>query len=157
MAEERQFEVSVEMGPGLDPLPATFRPYFASSFMFMVDYDLPFSLNVEPTKQGVVVVTKDGKAGEEVGDVLRAVTTFRQDMQNGGVAGDILSFAGAGLKWQKALFDTTGTPFLFSRGQYFLLLLLSSMSSLIHPLDTTKNNLSHPPLSRCNFHARRCL
>ena len=82
----------------------------------MTTVQVPFDLNVEP--QGLQVgekvvkmptVTKDGKGGEKVGDILRATTCWTQGMQGSGAGSDIMNFAGM-VKWQKSLFDCTGAP-----------------------------------------------
>mmetsp|Transcript_19237 Transcript_19237/g.24792 ORF Transcript_19237/g.24792 Transcript_19237/m.24792 type:complete len:178 (+) Transcript_19237:93-626(+) len=53
-------------------------PILEKSEVVVVRYDLPFGLNAEPDKKsGQVVVTKDGKGGEQVGDILRQTTYWR--------------------------------------------------------------------------------
>jgi len=53
-----------------------FKPLLATdSELVVIRYDLPFGLNVEPRGR-VVVVTKDGKGGEKVGDILRFTTKW---------------------------------------------------------------------------------
>ena len=47
-----------------------FKPLLTDSELVMVTYPLPFGLSAEP-KGRVVAVTKDGKGGEKVGDILR--------------------------------------------------------------------------------------
>ena len=54
-------------------------------------------------------VTKDGKGGEKVNDILRCTTCWVQGMQGSGAGSDIMNFAGM-VKWQKSLFDCTGAP-----------------------------------------------
>ena len=59
-------------------------PLLDESELIVVRYDLPFGLNAEPSssRDGEVVVTKDGAAGKEkVGDILRQTTFW------GGIGG----------------------------------------------------------------------
>ena len=51
-------------------------PTLESSRIVVVRYSLPFGLDAAPSN-GKVVVTKDGKNGELVGDILRQTTCWR--------------------------------------------------------------------------------
>ena len=53
-------------------------PLLDNSEIVVVRYFLPFGLDAAPdTVTGEVVVTKDGKGGEKVGDILRQTTYWR--------------------------------------------------------------------------------
>ena len=53
-------------------------PLLESSTLEVVRYRLPFGLDAAPdAATGQVVVTKDGKGGEKVGDILRQTTYWR--------------------------------------------------------------------------------
>ena len=104
-----QFEVPLE--DGYSPVEIQLRPLFENSVVFIVQYDVPFKLNVEADdKTGVPIVTKDGLGGEVIGDVLRATTAWSQGMNAAGLTSDIMSFAG-NVKWRKSIFETVGAPF----------------------------------------------
>ena len=52
-------------------------PVLPESEIIVVRYDLPFGLDAAPdVATGQVVVTKDGKGGEKVGDILRQTTVW---------------------------------------------------------------------------------
>jgi hypothetical protein len=105
-------ELEVPMdGENVMPIPISLRPIFASSEFFVVTYDVPFGLNVDkpPKNFPAPIVTKDGKNGERVGDVLRATSCWSQGFNAAGATSDIMSFAG-NVKWRRSVFDTTGAP-----------------------------------------------
>jgi hypothetical protein len=108
-ASEKIFRVEVPLGDGYKEVIVNFRPLFAKSTFFVTTYDIPFSLNIEKPPRGfpAPVVTKDGKGGEKVGDVLRATTSWSQGFNAAGATSDIMMFAG-NVKWRKSVFDTTG-------------------------------------------------
>lgn len=111
------FDVSVPLGDGYKPFDIKLRPLFANSQIFVTTYKIPFDLNAEPQAlelaSGKVIkmptVTKDGKGGEKINDILRCTTCWVQGMQGNGAGSDIMNFAGM-VKWQKSLFDCTGAP-----------------------------------------------
>ena len=105
-------ELEVPMdGENVKAVPISLRPIFANSEFFVVTYDVPFGLNVDkpPKNFPAPIVTKDGKNGEKVGDVLRATSAWSQGFNAAGVTSDIVSFAG-NIKWRRSVFDTTGAP-----------------------------------------------
>jgi hypothetical protein len=108
-------EIDVPMngmdGESLMPIPIRLRPIFANSVFLTVVYDVPFGLNVDkpPKNFPCPFVTKDGKGGEKVGDVLRATSCWSQGFNAAGATSDIMSFAG-NVKWRRSVFDTTGAP-----------------------------------------------
>ena len=60
--QSKFFEVVVPLGDGYQPVKSKFRPLFEESTLFVTQYSVPFSLNVEPdgaTK--LPVVKKNGK------------------------------------------------------------------------------------------------
>jgi hypothetical protein len=105
------FKIEVPLGEGFKPVSINFRPLFAKSTFFVTTYDVPFSLNIDRPPRGfpAPVVSKDGKGGEIVGDVLRATTCWSQGFEAAGVTSDIQMFAG-NVKWRKSIFDTTSAP-----------------------------------------------
>jgi len=107
---ERVFSFDVPLGDGYEDVELELRPLCEHSFMFIVQYPVPFKLNVEPDgKSATPVVTKDGTEGEMVGDILRATSAWSQGMNAAGLTSDIMQFAG-NVKWRKSIFDTTGAP-----------------------------------------------
>ncbi len=105
-------ELEVPMdGENVKPIPISLRPIFAKSEFLVVTYDVPFGLNVDkpPKNFPAPIVTKDGKGGEKVGDVLRATSCWSQGFNAAGATSDIMSFAG-NVKWRRSVFDTTGAP-----------------------------------------------
>ena len=105
-------ELEVPMdGENVKPIPISLRPIFANSEFLVVTYDVPFGLNVDkpPKNFPAPIVTKDGKGGEKVGDVLRATSCWSQGFNAAGATSDIMSFAG-NVKWRRSVFDTTGAP-----------------------------------------------
>jgi hypothetical protein len=105
------FKIEVPLGEGFKPVSINVRPLFAKSTFFVTTYDVPFSLNIERPPKGfpAPIVSKDGKGGEIVGDVLRATTCWSQGFEAAGVTSDIQMFAG-NVKWRKSIFDTTSAP-----------------------------------------------
>uniref|UniRef100_A0A7S0LLK4 Peptidylprolyl isomerase n=1 Tax=Coccolithus braarudii TaxID=221442 RepID=A0A7S0LLK4_9EUKA len=80
------------------------RPTMDKSEAVIVQYALPFGLNVE-NQQGKAVCTKDGTGGEKVGDVLRFTTEWKMGLPRGdGLVSTAASFGGA-IGWQISLFD----------------------------------------------------
>jgi hypothetical protein len=104
-------DMMVPMGDGYAPLECTFRRVFEKSTFFITSYDVPFGLNIDKPPKGcpAPIVTKDGKAGEKAGDLLRATTCWSQGFSAAGVTSDIAMFAG-NVKWRKSVFDTTLAP-----------------------------------------------
>eukprot|EP01041_Mallomonas_annulata_P005295 gene5295-10588_t len=100
--------VTIPLGEGLSEYTTSYRAIFPNSEFIVITYAVPFSLNVEP-KQGMAIVTKDGKNGEQVGDIMRATTCFSQGFVAAGAATDIMAFAG-NVKWRKGIFETSGAP-----------------------------------------------
>ena len=98
-------------GDNIMPIPISLRPIFANSEFLVVTYDVPFGLNVDkpPKNFPAPIVTKDGKGGEKVGDVLRATSCWSQGFNAAGATSDIAAFAG-NVKWRRSVFDTTGAP-----------------------------------------------
>ena len=89
--------IQIPLGDGFKSVECKFRPLFANSMFFVTDYDVPFDINIEkPPKGGIPapIVTKDGKGGEQKGDVLRALTCWSQGFSAAGVTSDIAMFAG---------------------------------------------------------------
>ena len=103
MKDRKPFELKVDIPPrGTCNL--RFKPRFEESEAIVVQYKLPFGLNVENVK-GEAVVTKDGTGGERVGDVLRYCTKWELGLPaEGTIAGTVGSFGGL-LKWQLGLLD----------------------------------------------------
>ena len=83
-----------------------FKPTFESSEAVVIEYGLPFGLNVEQ-QGGRAVCTKDGPGGEKVGDVLRYCTEWTMGLSGGeaSVSATVGMFSGAGLGWQLGLCD----------------------------------------------------
>ena len=71
------------LGDGFKDVVAEFRPLFKFSEFIVVNYSVPFSLNVEQ-EQGFPIVTKSGPGGEKTGDILRATTCWSQGFQAAG-------------------------------------------------------------------------
>ena len=109
--KDKIVEIEVPMDGDAKPIPISLRPIFASSEFFVLTYDVPFGLNVDkpPKNFPAPIVTKDGKNGEKVGDVLRATSCWSQGFNAAGATSDIMSFAG-NVKWRRSVFDTTGAP-----------------------------------------------
>ena len=81
-----------------------FKPLLPSSEAVVVQYKIPFGLNVE-NQGGRAVCTKDGDGGEKVGDILRYTTQWTMGLPSGdGAITTAASFAGA-ISWQLGLFD----------------------------------------------------
>ncbi|GMI61266.1 hypothetical protein ScalyP_jg7674 [Parmales sp. scaly parma] len=69
-----------------------------------VRYKLPFGLDVEP-KAGLPLVTKDGKGGEKVGDVLRFTSQWTLGVPRGeGIITSVSSISGQ-ISWGVSMFD----------------------------------------------------
>jgi hypothetical protein len=125
-ASEKAYRVEIPLGDGFKDVAVTFRPLFAKSEFYVTSYNIPFSLNIEKPPKGfpAPVVTKDGKGGERVGDVLRATTCWSQGFSAAGAASDIMMFAG-NVKWRKSIFDTTGKiSWLCLEGSPFILIII---------------------------------
>jgi hypothetical protein len=77
-AVRKVFNVQIPLGEGYKPVVTKFRPLFENSQLFITSYPVPFSLNVEPSKDSfkLPIVTKDGSRGEKIGDILRATTCW---------------------------------------------------------------------------------
>ena len=58
---------------------------------------------------GLVALDRTGKGGEEVGDALRACTSWSQGFSAAGATADISMFAGS-IKLRKSIFDCTLAP-----------------------------------------------
>merc|ERR1712127_124776 len=81
---------------------------FSDSEIVEVRYKVPFGLNVEPQNGNVVVCTKAGDGGEQVGDVLRFTSCWKMGLPRGdGLVTTAASFAG-GLSRQCNMFDVMG-------------------------------------------------
>jgi len=99
-------QVTVPLGDGFKDVTAEFRPLFQYSEFIVLNYSVPFSLDIEE-EQGFAVVTKTGKGGEKAGDILRATSCWSQGFEAAGATSDIAMFAG-NIRWRKGVFDTTG-------------------------------------------------
>jgi hypothetical protein len=108
---EKIFAIDFPLGDGYEDFELEIKPLFENSFVYIIEYPVPFKLNVEPDARvkTVPIVTKAGAGGEEVGDVLRACTAWSQGMQAAGLTSDIMQFAG-NVKWRKSVFQTAGSP-----------------------------------------------
>jgi len=105
MAEEPRplFKLALNLGKA-GTCNLRFRPMFPESEPVVVQYKLPFGLNVE-NKEGRAVVTKGGDGGEQPGDVLRYTTNWSMGLPRGdGLLSTAASFGGA-IGWQIGLFD----------------------------------------------------
>jgi len=79
------FKIVVDLPPLDGELKAAMRitPVLkVPSEIIEVRYKLPFGLDVEP-KAGLPLVTKDGKGGEKVGDVLRFTSQWTLGVPRG--------------------------------------------------------------------------
>ena len=111
MMSDKIFKLECPLEDGYKPVELSLKQLLPSSVVFIVQYPVPFDLNLEPDKRmKLPVVTKDGDKGEQVGDILRACTAWSQGMSASGVTQDIMSFAG-NVKWQKSVFETSGASF----------------------------------------------
>ena len=72
MAERDPFELVLNLEQKGKPVKCNlkFKPIIAASEAIVVEYGMPFGLNVE-NKGGRAVCTKAGTGGEQPGDVLR--------------------------------------------------------------------------------------
>ncbi len=104
--------LDISLGEGYKSINVKFMPVFQESTIFSVEYEVPFSLNIEKPPKGFPcpIVNKDGNNGEKKGDILRATTCWSQGFQAAGPMSDIMQFAG-NVKWRKSLFDCTGAPY----------------------------------------------
>ena len=57
----------------------------------------------------MIALDRSGKGGEEVGDALRACTSWSQGFSAAGATADISMFAGS-IKLRKSIFDCTLAP-----------------------------------------------
>ena len=103
--------IDIPLGDGFQAVKVQFKPIFAKSKFFTVTYDVPFSLNVGPPPKGfpAPLVKKGGSGGEEIGDALRACTSWSQGFAAAGATSDIFAFAG-NVKVRKSVFDCTMAP-----------------------------------------------
>ena len=76
-------------------------PVLEASEPLIVRYRLPFGLDVAPPNaEGLCLVTKDGRGGERVGDVLRFTTYWRGATQG---LYDVVKYSAAVKGWDKVV------------------------------------------------------
>merc|ERR1719221_33205 len=107
MTEQQSFEISVALPGKNEDLIAQmkFKPVLdVPSEIVEIRYKVPFGLNVEP-KNNFAICTKNGAAGEMVGDVLRYTSQWTLGLPKGdGMVSTAMSFSG-GVSWQVSMFD----------------------------------------------------
>ena len=99
------FELKVDLGDGAGTVRAQFDPLFSLSELVTVRYAVPLELDMSP-EQGMFRVTRSGR-GLQVGDVLRACSTFSDGMRMREVD-MMLGMIGGGATVSKCLFLADG-------------------------------------------------